>query len=250
MFFILSKILSFLIDPFFWILILFALALFAKKTYRRKKYFILGLIFFIFFSNGFLYKIINDQWEVEFNDQKAKYDYGILLGGMISLNSTEDNVQFLSNNDRLLNTIELYHNNTIDKILITGASGSLTSEMKESTILKKYLEKTGIASRNILIEEESKNTYENALFCDKLLSEKHPKKNIHCLIITSKYHMRRSMACFYNTSLKTDPFIKKADKSHFDLEGIVIPQSHILFKWKVLLHEIVGYYTYKLVGYI
>ena len=62
--------------------------------------------------------------------------------------------------------------------------------------------------------------------------------------------MRRSMACFYNTSLKTDPFVKKAVKSHFDLDGIIIPQSHILFKWKVLLHEIVGYYTYKLVGYI
>jgi len=249
-FFILSKILSFLIDPFFWILILFAFALFAKKTYRRKKYFILGLIFFIFFSNGFLYKIINDQWEVEFNEQKAKYDYGILLGGMISLSSTEDNVQFLSNNDRLLNTIELYHNHTIDKILIAGASGSLTSEMKESSILKKYLQKTGIASRNILIEEESKNTYENALFCDKLLSKKHPEKNVLCLIITSKYHMRRSMACFHSTSLKADPFVKKADKSHFDLEEIIIPQSHILFKWKVLLHEIVGYYTYKLVGYI
>ena len=112
------------------------------------------------------------------------------------------------------------------------------------------MEGIGIDSKDILIEEESKNTYENALFCDKLLKEKHPNKNIRCLVITSKYHMRRSMACFYKTSLNVEPYVKKASKSHFDLETIIIPQSNILFKWKVLLHEIVGYYTYKLVGYI
>ena len=58
---------------------------------------------------------------------------------MISLSSTENNVQFLSNNDRLLNTIGLYHNATIDKILISGASGSLTSSMKGVSYFKKII---------------------------------------------------------------------------------------------------------------
>ena len=44
--------------------------------------------------------------------------------------------------------------------------------------------------------------------------------------------------------------IKKTDKKHFDLEWIIIPQSNILFKWKILLHEMIGYLSYVLAGYI
>ena len=62
--------------------------------------------------------------------------------------------------------------------------------------------------------------------------------------------MRRSLACFENTKLKCDPLIKKTDKKHFDLEWIGIPQSNILFEWKTLLHEMIGYFSYKIIGYI
>ena len=249
MFFILSKILSFLVDPFLWICILFILSIIIRKTYRRKSFFILGFIFLIIFSNGFLYGLFNDKWNVEFELKDNQYDYGILMGGMISLNSTYENIQFLKNNDRLLNTIELYKDGTIKKILITGASGSMTSDMKEAYILKGFLQKIGIPSKKILIEEKSKNTYENAIYCQQIINNLHPKKNVKCLAITSDYHMRRTIACFNKTNINIDPYAKKPSKKHFDLEGIIIPQSHILFNWKVIFHEIVGYYTYKIMGY-
>ena len=250
MFFILSKILSFLVDPFLWICILFILSIIIRKTYRRKSFFVLGFIFLIIFSNGFLYGLFNDKWNVEFDLKDNQYDYGILMGGMISLNSTNENIQFLKNNDRLLNTIELYKNGTIKKILITGASGSMTSDMKEAYILKGFLQKIGIPSKKILIEEKSKNTYENAIYCQQIINNLNPKNNVKCLAITSDYHMRRSMAVFQNTKLQCDPLIKITDEKHFDLEWILIPQSNILFQWKTLLHEIVGYFSYKLIGYI
>ena len=169
---------------------------------------------------------------------------------MISLNSNPDNIKFASNNDRLLNTLDLFSNKRIDKILISGASGSLTSELKEADILKHYLTQLGINDSCILIENNSKNTFENALYCEKLLLDTLKLDNPSCLIITSDYHMRRSMAVFQNTKLKCDPLIKITDEKHFDLEWIIIPQSNILFQWKTLLHEIVGYFSYKLIGYI
>ena len=250
MFFILSKILSFLIDPFFWVLFLFILALIARKVYKRKRYFITGLIVLLFFSNGFVYKLAEDRWSVNSTDLKDNYEYGILLGGMISLSSTENQIIFNTSNDRLLNCLELYNSKKINKILITGASGSLNSDMIEATILKGFLINIGVPSKDILTEDKSKNTYENALFCNKIVQEHHKGSSPNCLIITSNYHMRRSLQCFYQTKLRVDPYIKRAEKSHFDLEGIVVPQSHILFKWKVLLHEIVGYFTYRIMGYI
>ncbi len=241
---------SFLIDPFFWILSLFILSLLVKKKYKRKGYFISGLILVLLFSNGLVFKIVNDKWNIDFNMFEKKYDYGILMGGMISLNSTTENIQFLKNNDRLLNTIELYKKGIIEKILICGASGSLNSEMKEAALLKHFMVEIGIPNQNIITEEESKNTYENALFCSEILNKMHPNKNTKTLLITSDYHMRRSMACFKKMNIKADPYVKNPTKYHFDFEQIVIPQSNILFEWKVLFHEIIGYYTYIIVGYI
>ena len=209
----------------------------------------MGFIFLIIFSNGFIYGLFNEKWTVEFEIKENQYDYGILMGGMISLNSSSENIQFLKNNDRLLNTIELYKNGIIKKILITGASGSMTSEMKEAFILKGFLQKIGIPSKNILTEEKSKNTYENAIFCREIINKLHPKNDVICLAITSDYHMRRTLACFNKLNINIDPYVKKPSIKHFDLEGIIIPQSHILFNWKVIFHEIIGYYTYKIMGY-
>jgi uncharacterized SAM-binding protein YcdF (DUF218 family) len=250
MFFIISKILSFLTDPFFWIFTLFLFGLFNRKKYKRRKYIMAGFISLFIFSNSFIYKFVFSYWEVEYQPIKEQYDYGILLGGMISLNSTPNNIEFNSSSERLLKTIDLYHKKRIKKIIITGASGSLISDLKEADCIKTYLINSGIPSKDILTETQSRNTYENAVFTTKLI-RKITKNNIpECLLITSDYHMRRSLMCFNNTGLAVDPYLIDLDKKYFDFESIILPQSHILFEWKKLTHEIAGYITYKLVGYI
>ena len=108
-FFVLSKILSFLIDPFFWIIIFLALGLFGRIKYRRRKYLLTAIIFILFFSNSLVYSTIFNKWKINHDIKNEKFEYGILMGGMISLSSTKENIQFNKHNDRLLNTIELYH---------------------------------------------------------------------------------------------------------------------------------------------
>ena len=239
-----------MIDPFFWIVVFLLASLLHKREYLRRRFLTLGLLFLILFSNPFINKFINDLWTVKYVDLKEKYDYGILLGGMIDIESTPENILFLKNNDRLLNTIELFSEKKIKKILISGASGSLNSELKEAEILKKYLVKIGIPDSCVLVENLSKNTYENAIYCNKKLTQIHTSKKINCLIITSDYHIRRSLACFKKTDLNAYPYVKKPTIKHFDLENIIVPQSSALFSWKILLHEIVGYFTYRLLNYI
>ena len=248
MFFFLSKVLSFLVDPFFWIIIMFLISIFHYKKYLRKSFLFIGVSLILIFSNSFIYNYVNDLWSIRESDKKEHFEMGILLGGMISLSSSEDNIQFSNHNDRLLNTLDLFHSKKIDKILITGAAGSLTSKLQESQILKNYLNKVGVPDSCILIEGKSNNTYENAIYSEKILNN-YPAGNSY-LIITSDYHMRRSMACFKKTNLNVFPFIKRPEVGHFDLEWIIIPQSNILFEWKVLFHEMAGYLAYKLVGYI
>ena len=122
--------------------------------------------------------------------------------------------------------------------------------MREASLLKYFLVEIGIPHEKIISEEKSKNTHENALFCSEMLNNMHPDRNNKILIITSNYHMRRSLACFKKMNIKADPFVKKPTKYHFDLEQIIIPQSNVLFEWKVLFHEIIGYCAYKVLGYI
>ena len=105
MFFFLSKVLSFLVDPFFWIILMFLFSVFHYKRYLRRYFLITGFCMIIFFSNSFIFSYVNNLWTVKKVDEKEHYEMGILLGGMISLTSSEDNIQFSNHNDRLLNTL-------------------------------------------------------------------------------------------------------------------------------------------------
>ena len=147
-------------------------------------------------------------------------------------------------------TCNLNHKKMSKVILITGASGSMVSDLIEADLIEMYLLKIGIPKKDIIKETKSKNTYENAQFSEKVILKIANKNNPKCLVITSEYHMRRSMACFYNTELNVYAFTKRTDEKYFDIESFLLPQSNILYQWKILFHEIIGYYTYKIVGYI
>ena len=248
-FFIFSKILSFAVDPFFWIIILLLLALFAKKKYRGPRYLVSALILTFVFSSSPIYKITFDYWKIKQDITYQKFDAGILLGGMISLSSSDENILFNEYNDRLLNTLELFHKGIIKKIIITGASGSLSSDLKEADIIKSFLIRIGVPREKIIVENQSKNTHENAIYTE-LTCKEHEMDKYSFLLITSDYHMRRSLSCFKKTGLNITPFVKESDEFHFDLEYLIVPQTNVLFKWKVLFHEIVGYFMYKLMGYV
>ena len=101
----------------------------------------------------------------------------------------------------------------------------------------------------ILIENKSRNTHENAKFTAKLLKQ-HPELENNVLI-TSAFHMRRSQACFQKAGL--NPAIFPADfyssDRYYTPDELVIPQEQALNEWSLLLHEIIGFLTYKFMGY-
>ena len=249
MFFIFSKIVAFIADPLVFITAFFILGLFVRTKYRRRRYLLISFVLLLFFSNGFFYKIVFNQWEIKPNQRKEKYDYGILLGGMISLNSTKEDIKFGESSDRLLYTVQLYQDSVINKIIITGASGSLQSEMIEAEFLKAYLIKIGIPETDIICETKSQNTYQNATYTAELLSVNH-KSTPSCLLITSDFHYRRAIACFKKNNLHVDPYLKNLKQKTISIEEYIQPQSAYLYKWRILLHEIIGYYTYQVMGYI
>ena len=179
------------------------------------------------------------------------YDYGVVLGGMITVDFDHNKIVPQISIDRLMQTIILYKQRRIKKIFISGGSGSLIDSTSESIYLKRYLVQIGIPPDDILIETNSRNTHENAVETCKILCRDSVQPRI--LLITSAFHIRRAAACFKKAGFKNlDTFPTTNFHGTFkkDFYYLFVPDVGIMEKWNFLIKEWVGYVVYGLVGYI
>jgi uncharacterized SAM-binding protein YcdF (DUF218 family) len=253
MFFILSKLLTFLLLPITWLFIVLLVAVLSRNSNRRRKMLLLFLATFYIFCNSFLANEFMRIWEVPAvaEDKIPVYDAGIVLSGMMSYDIKLKKYQFMHGVDRLLQAIQLYKKGKIKKIVFTGGSGSLTySYIKEGMLIKNFLLRIGIPPTDMFIETESNNTRENALFTKPILDREFP--NGKFLLITSAYHMRRSVACFEKAGIHVTPYStdRLSDDHKFVFDFMFIPNIGAMEVWQAGIHEIFGYLTYKIAGYV
>ena len=195
MFFIASKLLAFLSKPIIWIFILLTGSLIFKT--KRRTLLIYAISFFWVFSNGFLADKAAKAWETSpksISSLTHNYKYGIVLVGYSSYNKEIQHIDFNDSGDRLISAIELYKLGKIEKIIISGGNGELINNgMKESEWSKSFLINMGEKNKDILLEDSSINTMENAqniaILTGSDLSEK-------LLLITSANHMKRAKFYF------------------------------------------------------
>ncbi|MGP8217188.1 MAG: YdcF family protein [Bacteroidia bacterium] len=253
MFFVLSKILYFLITPTVWIFILLLAGLLVKRQPLKKRLFITAAVVFYFFSNDFILNEFMIKWEVPAIADSAingKYDVAIVLGGYTEYDNELHRVQFSHGADRLLHALRLYKRGYVRKLLLDGGSGSLIGTNVEAPKLRKYLLDIGIPDSDIVIEQRSRNTHENAVFAKPLLDSLAPHGKY--LLITSGYHMRRAIGCFNKAGVHTLAYTtdRIAGPMKFELDYFLVPDVGAFDSWETLLHEWIGYLSYKIAGYI
>lgn len=240
MVFVLSKILLFLIKPLVWVFCLFIFAMISKNASKRKRFLFAGLITLLIFSNSFIVGKIFNYYEPSYPKDK-EYDIGIVLGGFSSINGRNNHIRFGWAGDRLFQVISLYKSGKIDKILITSGSASISdTKIKEADLVFDYLKKIGIPDSSILIENQSRNTIENASLSFKLIENIQP--NARILIITSAWHIPRAKIAF------SKYFGEKIDyyptnyigKTNYDLSDYLIPSAEALSNWELIFREWIG----------
>ena len=254
MFFLLSKLLNFIIEPLVWVFVLLLLGIFYKNKARRRSFVIAAVIVFYFFTNNFIADRFMQVWEVPAmpdNELRGEYDAGIVLGGILSYDQSIKRPQFNRSADRLFQALRLYREDKIRKIVLDGGSGSLVNaKMREAPVMKKYLEEIGIPDSAMAIEPRSRNTHENAVFVKPILDSLAPHGRY--LLITSASHMRRALKCFKKAGITVTPY--SADRysgpAKLVFDYLFIPDKYALNCWDVMLHEWVGYIVYKMMGYI
>lgn len=194
-------------------------------------------------------------WEVHGTKMKdvGNYDVAIVLSGMAEYNNDLGEISIRRTGDRIFQAITLYKTGKVKKLMISGDSGYITDRgLHEAAQLKELLVKWGIPATDIITEEVSRNTHENAAESKKILERSYPHlKKI--LLVTSGMHMRRSLACFKKEGLECDTFstdLYSSPKGGYFWDQYIIPDVGTFATWTKLLKEIVGYVTYDIAGYI
>jgi uncharacterized SAM-binding protein YcdF (DUF218 family) len=245
MFYIASKLLAFLIKPIFWVFILLISALIFKTKRRR----ILCITFFTFyfFTNNFIADSCARLWEIPKYAPTEIYDVGIVLGGIADYDKITKAHNFNKHADRIIDAQQLYHQGKIKKILISGGNGVLFNDgYIEANAMRDYLLLNQIPSEDILIENTSRNTKENAFNSAEILKKEYPKGKF--LLITSANHMKRGQFCFENAGIITQAFPTDCTTSYtnFGVEYMFLPRVNALEVWETLIHEWIGYLVYKI----
>ena len=109
----------------------------------------------------------------------------------------------------------------------------------------------GVPPEKIRVEGESKNTHESARNVKEIMSQSGRQEETF-ILVTSGFHMRRSLACFAREGLHVNSFSADffSHPRYFYFNNLLIPDLEALMIWHKLFKEWVGMIAYKIVGYI
>ena len=248
MFFYLSKIFLYLINPLIWILALILYAIFHQRK-QKNQALILSFFILLLLSNPFLVNKFAQIWDVGTGRivENKVYSCAIVLGGFSSEGANGVGY-FNGSADRFIQALKLKKSNTVTNLLITGGNSEIIpGRFRESIWVKQQLLEMDIPDSCILIETKSRNTLENAANAKKELLNKSLKPPY--LLITSAFHMRRSLYSFKKQGLDVIPYSSNyiAGSHTISFEDFV-PQASAISKWGTYLKEVLGFGIYYVKG--
>ena len=255
--FYVAKIANYLLDPLyilsFFLLILIFLLLFTnfkKLTIFSAKFLLILFLFFGYnpLSNFLLNKIEDFIKPSKYPVQQLK---GIVvLGGSFNsgLKSKERNEVLLNSGaERLTKVLEIYNKNPKILILFTGFSNEFKPQgWNESDMAKKFFLEQGVKSENLILENQSRNTFENIKYSKDIILNYRGTWGL----ITSANHMPRSYYTFKRQGLILEPIIVDYKTGTGPTFWINFDIEKGLVNWKLILREIVGISYYKITSKI
>jgi len=212
LFFWISKLAWFVIAPdsLLLLLILWVCVLLWRKRYRPARW-LLGVIVLVLLIVG-LFPV--GQWV--FYPLESRFPANPTLPesvtGIIVLGGAEDavlseiwkQVEVNGRAERLLTFLTLAKQYPRAKLVFTGGSGRLLDqEFKGASVAKTLFQEHGLDLSRLILEDQSRNTYENAV-CSKTLVNPDPDET--WILITTAWHMPRSVGIFREVGWPVIPY--------------------------------------------
>jgi uncharacterized SAM-binding protein YcdF (DUF218 family) len=131
----------------------------------------------------------------------------VVLGGSINtdVSAAHGVTVFKGAVDRLVAAAALAHQYPNARIVFTGGSANLIADdaAKETDYALAVFESLGVGRERLTMEGRSRNTQENAEFSKALAA---PKPGERWLLVTSAFHMPRSVGLFRKAGFAVEPY--------------------------------------------
>jgi uncharacterized SAM-binding protein YcdF (DUF218 family) len=135
-----------------------------------------------------------------------KVDGIVVLGGGFegTINLVRGGYELNSGGDRMVETAILARRFPTAKVVVSGGTGELFLEGEgDAATAPRLFTALGVTADRLILENKSRNTYENAVFTKELVT---PKPGETWLLVTSAFHMPRAKALFDKAGFPTVPW--------------------------------------------
>jgi len=255
--FVASKLLAVGLEPLFWVLVTLAVGLLILPRRPRLGR---GLAW------AALLALVLSAWtplplmalhdlETRFPPPPADTDMRqfvgvVVLGGALSRSEVWEasgQVALNQHAERMTTAVALARKHPHLKLIYTGGIGNFDGKgLTEAVRARKFFDEMGVNPAQMLYEDQSRNTFENALYSAQVPGV---NKTDRWLLLTSANHMPRSMGVFVRTGWNVTPypvdFETTADRDWLDFSLHYGPRT-----WQAALHELLGYHAYRWLGKI
>ena len=130
----------------------------------------------------------------------------IVLGGSGDMRKSSQwgQLEVSRSAERYIAFASLAHRYPAAKLVFSGGAGSMSQQaFKEADLIKQFLMGLGVTTDRLILERESRNTFENATLSKKLIQ---PQPEEKWLIITSAAHMPRAVGTFCKLGWPVIPY--------------------------------------------
>lgn len=245
-----------LVSPYnlFTILLTVTLLLLLLNYQRQAKillsFLTLCILLLSFFSIGdwMLYPL---ESRFQHNPELPKQVDGIIvLGGSVQASASKEWQQLETNSfhERLSTFIELANQYPNARLVFTGGNASLNREQPtEAEMVRDYFLRAGLQEERLMLENQSRNTAENASLTKQLLN---PTATQNWVLITTAFHMPRAVGLFCRQGWSVLPYPVDHHTLPSKLYAIKFNLSDHANNLAVAVHEWLGLLAYYVTGKI
>ena len=255
-----SKILSFATQPLAWVVVLLAFALLCLPRQPKASLRLVWLALVLMVLAGWqplpdaLLRQLEGQhsaptWSFSANASEwQRYAGVVVLGGALEPAWIRGGNGMVALNDaaeRMTVPVALLQKHAHLKLLFTGGEGALhTMGEPEAAQAEAFFISLGLPAARLQFEAASRTTYENAVNTARLPGV---DKSLSWLLVTSAWHMPRSMATFQSAGWNVTPYPVDF-RSGMCTPWVQYSLARSALRWQIALHEWLGWLAYRVSG--
>ena len=253
--FVSSKLFEIVANPGFWVPVLLVVGtvLLWTRRHRVGRRLLAAVVSFVVLISvvpvgTMLNEVLEDRFPTV-HRLPSHIDGIIVLGGAVNQAATEVRGQPALNDaaERMTEFVALARRHPEARLVFTGGSGSIYyPEIKEAGVARTFFAEMGLDVSRIVFEDNSRNTWENALFSYRLVK---PRPGEIWVLITSAQHMPRAVGAFRQAGWNPLPYPVDYRTYGWMQYHIGIDMTGGFESLWLALHEWIGLVVYRLVGH-